>query len=101
MAYVACQMASVSADHQPCVESFGISWNDITQCVASDFATRQQLGYEQVTLPVLEVTDWVPSIAYNGRITELSRADRDYQLKEIICNFIYNTNPACQQQSFF
>jgi hypothetical protein len=49
MNYVACQMAALERSHQPCVEAFGVSFNDILQCVESEFATRQQLEYEQIT----------------------------------------------------
>lgn len=49
MSYVACQMARLQPDHQPCVEAFGISFDEILQCVESEFATRQQLDYEQIT----------------------------------------------------
>lgn len=100
--------------HQTCVESFGVSWNEILACVQSDFATNQQLGYEQVTCecftfrlernfefllhilaPVIAETNWVPTIAYNGAIDELSHSGRAPPLKEILCDKIYNTNPAC------
>jgi hypothetical protein len=49
MSYVACQMATVERTHQPCVEAFGVSFNEILQCVESEFATRQQLEFEQIT----------------------------------------------------
>lgn len=35
--------------HQQCVEAFGVDWNEILQCVGSEFASRQQLAYEQIT----------------------------------------------------
>lgn len=117
--YVACQMTAGSdRTHQTCVEAFGVPWNEILQCVESEFATRQQLEYEQITreslfvwpkpvhalihktlfffaVPVLEAFNWVPTIAYNGKITELSHSGRAPPLKEIICEMIHNTNPAC------
>jgi hypothetical protein len=46
-------------------------------------------------VPVLEHTDWVPTIAYNGKIEEFSHTGRAPPLKEILCELIHNTNPAC------
>lgn len=88
--------AGADRTHQTCVEAFGVSWDEILQCVASDFATRQQLEYEQITTPVLAQTNWVPTIAYNGKITELSHTGNAPPLKEVLCGLIYNTNPACK-----
>lgn len=101
--------------HKACVDLFGVDWNEILTCVQSDFATNQQLGYEQVTCeyfyflskafsyyfvlhfaaPVIAATNWVPTIAYNREITELSHSGNAPPLKEILCDKIYNTNPAC------
>lgn len=48
--YVSCQMTPhADRSHRSCVEAFGVDWNEILQCVESDFATQQQLGFEQVT----------------------------------------------------
>lgn len=103
--------------HQACVESFGADWNEILACVQSDFATNQQLGYEQVTCecfsfyskhvvwflflyilfiaPVIADTNWVPTIAYNSEINALSHSRDAGPLKDILCGKIHNTNPAC------
>lgn len=35
--------------HRACVEEIGLSWTEIEQCANSPFATRQQLGFEQLT----------------------------------------------------
>lgn len=96
--YVACQMApAADRTHQACVQSFGgVSWDEILQCAESEFATNQQLQYEQITAPVLTQTNWVPTIAYDGRVTEFSHTGRAPPLKEILCDLIYNTNPACK-----
>ncbi|CRK98817.1 CLUMA_CG012046, isoform A [Clunio marinus] len=100
-AYLSCQMV-IGADrtHQTCVEQFGFDWNEIVQCTQSEFATRQQLGYEQITTPVLQQTNWVPTIAYNGRIDENSIGGRAPPLKELLCDLIYNTNPACKVKRY-
>lgn len=48
--YVSCQMTPhADRSHRSCVEAFAVDWNEILQCVESDFATQQQLGFEQVT----------------------------------------------------
>lgn len=48
--YVSCQMVTgADRTHQACVEAFGVSWNEILQCVESEFATSQQLEYERIT----------------------------------------------------
>lgn len=100
--YVSCQMQfNADRSHRACVEAFGVSWDEILQCVQSDFATNQQLGFEQITAPVLAQTKWVPTIAYNGKINELSHSGRAPPLKKIICDFIYNTNPACKAERLF
>lgn len=44
----------------------------------------------------MEVYNWVPTVAYNGKVTELSHTGRAPPLKEILCDLIYNTNPACK-----
>jgi hypothetical protein len=97
VAYVGCQMTSGSdRTHQACVEAFGVSYEEILQCVESDFATNQQLGYEQITTPVLTETNWVPTIVYNGKITEFSHTGNAPALKEVLCSLIHNTNPVCR-----
>lgn len=97
VAYVGCQMRLDSdRTYQTCVEEFGFSWNEILQCAQSESATSQQLDYEQISVPVMEVYNWVPTVAYNGKVTELSHTGRAPPLKEILCDLIYNTNPACK-----
>lgn len=104
VAYVTCQMQftadGINADHQRCVEAFGVNYNDILQCAASQQATEQQLGYEKITLPVLQNTNWVPSVLYNGQITEYTSAGRAGVplLLDILCQLCSNNNAACQQQ---
>ena len=41
--------AGADRSHRTCVEAFGVSWNEIVQCVESDFATNQQLEYEKMS----------------------------------------------------
>jgi hypothetical protein len=82
--------------HQTCVEAFGVPWNEILECAASEFATNQQLSYEQITASVLAQTNWVPTVAYNGKISPLSHTGNAPPLKEVLCGMIYNTNPACK-----
>ncbi|KAL7035430.1 hypothetical protein ACKWTF_008363 [Chironomus riparius] len=98
VSYVTCQM-QVGADrtHKACVEAFGVSWDEILQCVQSDFATKQQLGFERISGPVLQNTRWVPTIAYNGQITEYSHSGNSPPLKDVLCYYCSNSNPACQQ----
>jgi len=102
LAYVACQMNhEADSGHRPCVEQFGFSFDDISECVASDFATQQQLGYEQITLPILNATNWVPSVTYNGKLTENSHIGQALPLLDVLCGLISNTNPACRAKRFF
>lgn len=97
LSYVACQMRfGADRTHKPCVESFGASWEEILQCVESDFSTNQQLEYERSTTPVLAQTSWVPTVVYNGKITEFSHTDNAPPLKDVLCNLIHNTNSACK-----
>lgn len=104
VAYVACQMqfvdGKINADHQHCVEAFGVNYNEILQCVQSQQATQQQINYEAITKPVLEYTNWVPSVLYNGQITEYTSAGRTGvpQLIDILCQLCSNNNPACPQR---
>jgi hypothetical protein len=89
-------------DHRSCVEAFGVSYNDILQCVASQQATEQQLAYEVITMPVLQNTNWVPSVLYNGQLTEYTSAGRQGvpQLITILCELCQNSNPVCSQKLF-
>lgn len=107
--------ADADRSHRACVEAFGVSWDEIEQCTGSDFATNQQLDYEKITgelslsanlkcfikshlsilAPVIAQFNWVPTIVYNGQISEISHTGRAPPLKEILCDFIHNTNPAC------
>lgn len=82
--------------HKPCVESFGVSWEEILQCVDSDFSTTQQLGYERSTTPVITQTNWVPTVVYNGKLNEYSHTGKAPAIKEVLCNLIQNTNSACK-----
>jgi len=94
--YISCQMVTgADRTHRECVEAFGMSWEEIAQCAASDFATNQQLEYERISTPVIQHFNWVPTVVYNGQITDISHTGRAAPLKEIICDFIHNTNPAC------
>jgi hypothetical protein len=96
--YVSCQMvAGADRSHRACVEAFGVPWNEILQCVQSEFATSQQLEFEQSTAPALALTNWVPTIAYNGKVTEISHTGNAPPLKNILCDLIYNTNLACRK----
>lgn len=83
--------------HKTCVEAFGVSWDEILQCVESEFATRQQLDFEKHTTPVITQTNWVPTIVYDGKINELSHTGNAPPLKDVLCGLIYNTNPACKE----
>lgn len=89
------------ASHQPCVEQFGVPWAEILACTDSDFATNQQLTYEKHTKPVVDNTNWVPTIVYNGEITDFSNTGKAPALKEVLCSLIYNTNPACKTAKVF
>lgn len=86
--------------HQACVEAFGVPWAEILQCVESEFATKQQLDFEQATSPVLQQTNWVPTIIYDGKITTDSHTGNGRALHEVICEMINNNNPACKARSF-
>lgn len=98
VSYVACQMQFGSdRSHQTCVEAFGVSWQEILQCVQSDFGTKHQLGYERITGPVLQQTSWVPTVVYNGQLTDYSHTGNSPPLKDILCQLCSNSNPACQK----
>lgn len=99
IAYAACQM-KIGADrtHKTCVEAFGVSWQDILQCVGSDFATRQQLEFERVSGPVLAATRWVPSVIYNGQISQYTHTGRSPPLKNILCELSSNSKEICLHQ---
>ncbi|KAG5681786.1 hypothetical protein PVAND_011194 [Polypedilum vanderplanki] len=102
VSYVACQMQfGADRTHQACVEAFGVSWNEILQCVGGEFATKQQLGFERVTTPVLRTTNWVPSIVYNNQITDYTHSGNSPPLKDVICSLISNTNSACLEKYHF
>lgn len=86
-------------DHRSCVEAFGVPYSEILQCVNSQQAINQQLEYEKITIPVLQNTNWVPSVLYNGQLTQYSSAGRSGvpQLIEILCQLCDNNNPVCVQ----
>lgn len=87
--------------HQACVEAFGVSWPEILQCVESEFATKQQLEYEQITAPVLQVTNWVPTIIYNGQLTSDSHTRDGRPFQVVICEMIQNKHPSCAAKAFY
>lgn len=98
LAYVACQMQfGADRSHRACVEAFGVAWEEILQCVNDDFATKQQLAFERVSGPVLQVTRWVPTVAYNEQITVYSHTGNSPPLKDILCSYCSNSHPMCQQ----
>lgn len=119
--YVSCQMRPGAArDHQQCVVEAGLAWEEIYACTQSDFATQQQQHFEQVSSPIIvsikyltkssvlkficyffihfkATTNWVPSIIYNDQFkAELANTSKSPPFKTIICDTIYNTNPACK-----
>ncbi|CAO1408492.1 unnamed protein product [Diamesa tonsa] len=96
--YVACQMRpGAPRDHQQCVVEAGFAWEEIYECTQSDFATQQQQHFEQVSSPIIATTNWVPSIIYNDQFkAELANTSKSPPFKTIICDTIYNTNPACK-----
>lgn len=99
VAYVSCQMQTgADRTHQACVEAFGVNWNEILQCVESSFAVKQQLGFERITNPVLQSTNWVPTVIYNGQLTDYSHTGNSPPLKDIICSLISNNNPSCLEK---
>lgn len=86
--------------HRACVEAFGVSYNEILQCAASEEATQQQLYFESLTTtPVLQYTNWVPSVTFNGAVTEYSAMGRQGvpRLLDVLCQLCDNNNPACSQ----
>lgn len=96
MAYVGCQMQfGADRSHRTCVEGFGVAWSEIMQCVESGFATQRQLDFERHSSPVLKVTKWVPTIVYNGQLTENSHTGKAAPLKNVLCGLIANNNQAC------
>jgi hypothetical protein len=101
VAYAGCQMQfDADRTHRTCVEAFGVSWNEILNCAGSDFANNQQLEFERITKPVLSQTNWVPSVIFNGQLNEYTRySSSTPPLKDIICAFISNSNPACENFS--
>ena len=44
---------------------------------------------------VIPQFNWVPTIVYNDKITDISHSGRAPPLKDILCDFIRNTNPEC------
>jgi hypothetical protein len=99
--YVACQMQfGADRDHRGCVEDFGVSYDEILQCVGGEFATKRQLAFERITLPVLQYTNWVPSVVYNNQFSEYSHTGNSPPLKDVICSLISNSNPSCLENRF-
>lgn len=85
--------------HQTCVENFGFSWEDILKCVESDFATKQQLAFERVTSPILSITSWVPSVIYNGEMSDYTHTGRSPKLlKEVLCELSSNSKSICNEK---
>lgn len=98
LAYVACQMQfGADRTHQACVEAFGVSWEEILQCVADDFSTKQQLAFERITGQVLQKTRWVPTVIYNGQLTDYSHTGNSPPLKDVLCQLCSGSNPVCHQ----
>lgn len=95
MNYVACQM-KIGSDvtHRECVEALGWSYDEIVECAESDFALRQQLGYEIITNQHLIVTNWVPTVIYNGELDDMSITRDAPPLKTILCTLI-DTHQSC------
>lgn len=82
--------------HRVCVEQFGFNFDEIAECAQSDFAVRQQLQFERLTTPVLQTTNWVPTVLYDGKITDYSHTGRSPALKDVLCELLHDTNPACK-----
>lgn len=81
--------------HRTCVEQFGVEWSEIEECMVSDETIAQQLGFESRSIPIMQITDWVPSIVYNGVPDENTDARESAPLRDILCTFIENSTPAC------
>lgn len=74
------------------------SWRMSRRLVSQPFFLNQwrsQQFFFCLLVPVLQVFNWVPTVAYNGIISNISHTGRAEPLQEILCNFIRNTNPAC------
>lgn len=80
--------------HRACVEEFGFSWDEIVTCSNSDFAVQTLLEWERISAPVMAITDWVPTVAYNGEVNELSAIGAP-PLRDILCTFVAGSTPAC------
>lgn len=46
-------------------------------------------------VPVIRAFNWVPTVAYNGKIIENSHTARAPPLRQVICDYINNANAAC------
>lgn len=102
--------------HQACAEEAGFLWYSIFECANYDLSESQQLAFEQISRefssklwkqrkiycsdilgPAINVFDWIPTVAYNGKIVPASHTGRAPPLTEVICNLINNDNPSCPQ----
>lgn len=81
--------------HRECVEEFDLSYDDMLECAESAATDAQMLRFEQLTTPVMRITDFVPTILYNGRLTSNSHPVLSPNLRANICGPIRNANPAC------
>lgn len=81
--------------HQTCVERFGFEWSEIQECISSGEEWEQQLDFERRSIPIMEITDWVPSIVYNGVPDENTDARVSAPLRDILCALVENSTPAC------
>jgi hypothetical protein len=45
--------------------------------------------------PAINVFNWIPTVAYNGKIVAASFTGTAPPLRDVICNLINNDNPSC------